>query len=624
MLEYKQPDISPEIDLHMQLGVQPGAEPALVDGAWRNLNPLQKGTSAHFAWKVLRDPHYAELYTDAGSVPALYEAGFFVDRLKSEDVDSLNMVEQDLTTPYHKIVHNLLTAPKDDGNPVVLVTTGGFSPIHYGHLSMMETAKNALEQQGRTVVGGYFSPSHDHYVNEKYGGEAKLSASHRIHLAHEVTDESDWLMVDPWEASYVPTDVNFTDVIRHLKSYLNHHLPSPDVDVMYVSGADNAGFARVLQYMDGGVCVSRGSQFNRLPPVFTYEGIADNPNLLFVPSDAPESEFSSSKVRQWKPLLMPKRASETYFRWRMNTMSEDGDILPPPQHFIVRDDGEWSLQQYFPGGLPEKVQESLENFRQGIAVAIETAFRDVDLPDEPLDVDVKYFSLEEQQRLVDELAASRAMLNMDACTNGGDRGINFSRLFELCDAQLRPHDLIPRPGFPSLEEQVSQIAPGDYLFLDDDIASGSTLNHLMGLLPEGINVTAIRTLFNECRRQHKENNVHEVSDIVDLKDYIMGGYGSGLVVSSPDRRQVARAPYMLPFVSGYSRATIPLSSMMSFSAECWRLNSELFNSFDKTVRLKDANPEFITLMTQIGFYANAKMSQIADYYHHRLNKNLSR
>lgn len=624
MLEYKQPDISPEINLHEQLGVQPGTSPELVDAAWRDLNPLQKGTSAHFAWKLLRDQHYAELYEATGSVPDLYEAGFFVDRLKPEQISSLDVVEQDLTTPYHKIVHNLPPTSEETDNPVVLVTTGGFSPIHYGHLSMMETAKNALEQQGRTVVGGYFSPSHDHYVNEKYGGEAKLSASHRIHLAHEVTDESDWLMVDPWEASYVPTDINFTDVIRHLKGYLGRHLPAPDVDVMYVSGADNAGFARVLQYMDGGVCVSRGSQFNELPPVFNYEGIADNPKLLFVPSDAPESEFSSSKVRQWKPLLMPKRASETYFRWRMNTMSEDGDILPPPQHFIVRDDGEWSMQQYFKDGLPPKAQESLDNFRQGIAVAIETAFRDVELPDEPLDVDVKYFSLAEQQCLVDELAASRAMLNMDACTNGGDRGINFSRLFELCDAQLRPHDLIPRPGFPSLEEQISKIPSGDYLFLDDDIASGSTLNHLMGLLPEGINVTAIRTLFNECRRRHKENNVHEVSDIVDLKDYIIGGHGSGLVVSSPDRQSVARAPYMLPFVSGYSRATIPLSSTMAFSAECWRLNAELFDSFDERLKLDDANPEFATLMKQIGFTSTTELSTIAGYYHDRLSQNLSR
>jgi Cytidylyltransferase-like len=620
MLDYKTPAMPEGVDLHAQLDLTRGAQTAEVDTAWQELNPLRKGRMAHFAWKLLRDTHYAQLFGETGSVQAVYDAGFFVDRLDGSQVDLLVPNRHELTTPYHKLTRGAETAD-GDGPPVVLVTTGGFSPVHYGHLSMMETAKSALERTGRVVAGGYISPSHDHYVNEKYDGEAKLGTEHRVHLARLATDESDWLMVDPWESAYLPTDINFTDVIRRLKTYLGQFAGFDEPpEVFYVAGADNAGFTDVLKFMDGGVCVSRGPQFNELPAVFQQPEVDGNPNLLFVPSEDPESEFSSSKVRSWKPQLMPADASKAYFGWRMNTMNEDGDVPQPRRHYIVRDDGEWSLQQYFPEGLDESAATGLAAFKTGVTAAIKKAFEEVELPDEAREVDVHYFSLDEQQQLVDALVASRPTLNIDACTNGGNAGINFSRLFEACDGQLRPYDLVSRPGFPGLEEQVAGIAPGDYLFLDDDIATGSTLNHLIALLPEEVRVNAIRTLFNESRRLHPEANTHEVRDMVDLKDFILGAYVSGLVVTAPDREDIARAPYMLPFVSGFSRANIPLSTAKSFSVACWGLNRDLFNSFDHEIVLADATPEFQTLMTQLGFDSSAKLADIAAYYEGLLSR----
>ena len=44
---------------------------------------------------------------------------------------------------------------------IILVTTGGFSPIHEGHLHTLNIAKKELEKKGYHIAGGYLSPSHE-------------------------------------------------------------------------------------------------------------------------------------------------------------------------------------------------------------------------------------------------------------------------------------------------------------------------------------------------------------------------------------------------------------------------------------------------------------------------------
>ena len=68
-----------------------------------------------------------------------------------------------LTTPVSK----LIDFKEKKENPVVLLSTGGFDPIHDGHIYMMEFAKEALEKKGYHVIGGYLSPSHESYVSTK-------------------------------------------------------------------------------------------------------------------------------------------------------------------------------------------------------------------------------------------------------------------------------------------------------------------------------------------------------------------------------------------------------------------------------------------------------------------------
>lgn len=51
--------------------------------------------------------------------------------------------------------------------PALLLTTGSMSPIHQGHIAMMFTARERIEQEGFQVVHGWISPSHDLYTEPK-------------------------------------------------------------------------------------------------------------------------------------------------------------------------------------------------------------------------------------------------------------------------------------------------------------------------------------------------------------------------------------------------------------------------------------------------------------------------
>jgi Cytidylyltransferase-like len=603
-----------DIDLFGLLGIDKTTNRTEVDEAYLR---IENPTGDQFtAWKLLRDEAYSALYQSTGSILKAVEAGFVVDSMSFDQITSTDYSSKLCVTPTFKIKSNI-QGIQDDLPLIVLVTTGAFSPLHYGHLSMMETARKALQAQGRHVVGGYISPSHDAYVSTKYNGEASLSAAHRTHIARKAVDSSDWLMVDPWEGSYLPTDVNFTDVIRHIKDHLRFVFPGQPVEVYYVFGADNACFTRVLQYMDGGVCVSRSSSFNPRPSIFAGEGIVDNSRLIFVRSDDETSDFSSTAVRKWKPQLMPKDASIDYFGWKKTLITDDLDVPLPPQNYIIRDDIEWALAQYFVGNFPEDVLAAADTFKFGLKKLIESSFANAVLPDRSREIRVFFYSQAEQYKVAKHIESASPTLNIDTATNDG-KGINFSRMFEISDSQFRPTGLISRPGYAPIEEQIRSINPGVYTFLDDDIASGATLNLFMGMLPETVTIGSIRTLFSHSRRILSDSNQHECLDVVDVRDFLLGSRAGGLVVGGIGDNDMVRAPYVEPFVNLNSRAYIPLSMCRSFSIGVWQLNYDFYKALDNKFTLAEASKEFRELMLRLGFDNTDTLHEIAGYYLDRL------
>ncbi|KAI4307861.1 hypothetical protein L6164_030994 [Bauhinia variegata] len=117
---------------------------------------------------------------------------------------------------------------------VVLVATGSFNPPTFMHLRMFELAKDALNSEGFCVIGGYVSP-----VNDSYKKKGLISADHRIPLCHLACKSSDFIMVDPWEASQSSYQRTLTILSRVQSCICDARLvPRESLKVMLVCGSD--------------------------------------------------------------------------------------------------------------------------------------------------------------------------------------------------------------------------------------------------------------------------------------------------------------------------------------------------------------------------------------------------
>jgi nicotinic acid mononucleotide adenylyltransferase len=146
-------------------------------------------------------------------------------------------------TPLDKIRANLFKC-SPSSKPLVLLGTGAFCPVHRHHIKMMEEARESMESNGYTVVGGFLSPSHDLYVENKFkrkGLKGFIPSVHRIEFIKESFVDSDWLEVDPWEATQ-SRFVDFSSVLHrlhlHLKDSFKNSFPDLSIRVMFVMGAD--------------------------------------------------------------------------------------------------------------------------------------------------------------------------------------------------------------------------------------------------------------------------------------------------------------------------------------------------------------------------------------------------
>lgn len=114
--------------------------------------------------KLLSDHLYGKLLQNYESMKYIESAGFFFDSTPDDETHIQD--SKFFCTPVHKLQTTKFNVEK----PVILLSTGSFSPLHDGHIHMMERAKEILESKGYSVVGGYLSPSHDEYVSSKDGG----------------------------------------------------------------------------------------------------------------------------------------------------------------------------------------------------------------------------------------------------------------------------------------------------------------------------------------------------------------------------------------------------------------------------------------------------------------------
>ena len=539
------------------------------------------------------DPYYGPLFRYLGSREAVEEAGYF-----SETPSSVRTATGDLhwmVTPLHKLEERLTQAPSD-ADLAVLVTTGAFCPVHPGHVEMMERARQLLESQGLFVLGGYLSPSHDEYVQLKCG-PAVPGAAHRLHLCQQMVLDSDWLLVDPWESQVAPVAVNFTAVMERLGAYLSCHLRCHrPIRVVYVFGSDNARFALTFGARGYGVCLPR-CDYEELARGYASDSRVPHDRVFFDPGPG-LANTASSKVRQGQVESLTEEVRALWLSWIERPQ-------PAPGRFYLRNEGDWALAQFAEAIGWEGLRPAWCRFVERVEEVLREAFASARTPDVPRELEVQHLLLSEQAlRLADEV-----VLSLDPCLPG-QANLGVSRLFAVADSS-RGLGLVPRPGWPALEEQLSKLAPGNYVLMDDDRVSGETERVVRSWLPPQVEIVR-----SECLCQVEAPGPGGLCDLVDARDLLLGAREGGLAVRLPSPYGVARAPYLLPYVQPCERLSIPLSRQHWLSEQLWQLNLEFFGNTG--LRVGHAWGAFRPLASLLGFAEDTLLVEVAHWHLQRL------
>ena len=552
-----------------ELGLDENFNYKNVDEAYKNVKNKTPRTT--FAWKVLRDKYYSEVYREYRNEDLLVKAGFILDTLTLEEIDYYNI--NLLTTPFDKLSSNI----DEIDNPVVLLSTGGFYPIHDGHIKMMEDAKKVLNENGYNVVGGYLSLSHEDYIVTK---PYYISDQYeRVNEDREYLKNNDWLMIDPWESIYVRTIINFTDVIKRLEQYLQKHV-SKKIKVAYIFGGDNVEFMYCFIKHGLAVCLNRKG-YNDL-----FESIKKikNENMFFIENMDNTSLLSSRNIRE------KQSKSEKCYKDVGNYLIRNESLLPFEN--LIRDDNKELLKQL--------QKEFLNKFMKLLSDCFDNK------------ISIKAINMEFQLKDAYNYLHDKKTINIDSYYKG-TYNLEVSRLFNISSYQDKYIELIGRLGHESIEQQVSKIDKGNYILVDDDSVTGRTLKSIKELLPSEVIVEQTYLLVNSINEK--------VFDVIDLRDFIVGVKNSGLVVKLPNGKYT-RAPYMMPYVNLTTRASIPPSKEREFSILVWQMNKDFYEKYNKNFQLKDTDSNFITLMKYIGFNDNDLLIDICDWHIQKLSNNV--
>lgn len=557
---------------------------------WNQLPSVEKTSENKILFKALLDPYYHETLMYYPDLNQLLPAGFFDDTL---DVGHFDYKENFFCTPIYKLLHRLHDVKNSQKPFVVLLNTGSYSPIHLGHIQMMESAYETLSEQ-YNVLGGYFSPSHDKYVSQKYAGTASYNCDARIDLCENFIYNHPYLMIDPWEARYNDVPINFTNVIIHLKKLLAKYISVP-VHIAYVYGSDNAGFGWSFIKEDISVC------FERPGYELQYKVMQSDPNMIkerhfFIPHK--NNFYSSKSIREGSHHFLSDKIKSLYFQYK-------NDQYPIYSNsYLIRDDSAYCTQHLYCS------KEQINSFKEQLLVAFKKAFVPYS------NMNLMLLDIEKQNQFLNsEYFHDKNILNADLWTSHPNQTtLDVTRLFYLSDGQVSSEKIIPRIGKKSLEEQLTYITGNNLTFVDDDIASGKTFKMIKNLMLDNIVFDELIALsqqsFYEEYHYEQSYNFH---DIVDFRDFLIGSKQSGLTVELPNEK-LGKAPYVWPYVSLSHRAKIPHVNQRQFSIHIWKLNKDFYESFTSPLTLEQLDSSFVNFVESIGFSKTMLMVDFCQFH----------
>jgi nicotinic acid mononucleotide adenylyltransferase len=611
-------------DIEQLLGVPLNASTFVLKQAYRErlAESPQLKSVLRTACNLASDSTYLSAFVHYGTYKAIAEAGFFDDGLDPGALFKL-MDPNWLATPLEKLLFQLdqlRDKPVQDAPPVVLLSTGAFAPVHEGHIAMMDAAWKRLSREGYAVLGGYFSSSHDSYVTRKDLKAQYYHASLRERALNRALAGHDWLMADPWEALYTPCAINFTDVIRRLKAYLNRHITSyPPIEVAYVFGSDNAYFSRAFIAEGLAVCVERPGFEHLSDAVKQDEALVSSGRVLFTSLASGEATpaVNSSSIRAGAhPMLTAierdVEADKEGQRGRARARASGSGSTPEPP-YLIRNDALWAARIWRGLIKDEVLVQAIKHFTHSLSDALVRSFNKSYLNTHPQSITPIILPIGAQKAAAYELCEESSCINNDILTAECGISVGLSRLFSLSASQFSANALIERPESSGSLARLAALPGGRYTLIDDDIASGFTLSAIKRLLNPRCVVTKEVPLSRIAFQQLCPATPYEFWDVVDARDFLLGAYASGLVVRLFNN-QIARAPYLSPYVSLASRANIPPDQERALSRDILRLNLEFFSSLGASLTLQQASAPFQNLMAAAGFSPADTLVKVCEWH----------
>jgi len=513
------------IDFWNLLNVDFNESKESIDIAYNSIKTknLEEIDEYYVAWKLLQDKNFEKLYKRCKSLNEVYDAGFFLDSLLINEEAGIQSPHFS-SAPIHKA--KLHSNKKN----IVLISTGGFSPVHDGHIFTLETAKAELERDGYHVVCGYISPSHDHYVSTKDSGKAHNPALNRIRLCNEKIQNSSWIMTSPHESVYTRTSINYTDVIRNIKKYVKTNI-SENIIIGYVFGGDNAPFIKAFEDTeDLAICVTRNNERES----FIKPEDLSHCNYKYIEKN-PYFEESSTKIRNKKEIETKRSKAKNN------------------NNYLIRND-------YKMFDMPEDLSPIVE---------IKKLFNECLNNSKVYEIEVS-----EQMEMGEKKKAEskNKTISLDVYLKG-DINASLSRIFNNSDSQIKANGLVKRPE-TNKNVDLSRLNEDKYTLIEDDIVSGFTLSHLKSMMPKGVIIEDYILLSD-----FGINGSQDHYDVVDLRDFIINVEFSGLVVDI--KGEQLRVPYISPYVDLTTRESILPEKAIYFSKMILEINIKMYNEIKK-------------------------------------------
>ncbi len=265
--------------------------------------------------------------------------------------------------------------------------------------------------------------------------------------------------------------------------------------------------------------------------------------------------------------------------------------------YLFRNEGLWALQNL----RIKNKQESWDTFVKGLYAAFEKSLGP--------EVTIRNHYLADIEKAVRTAAYGKKTISLDPCISG-DCDIRMSRHFSF--DSMRDLGLGERPGSPPLEEQIRAIPPGEYVIIEDDIYTGTTIKRLLEIVQSMNPLVTVTKIVSGFQVGNADLPIsvssdlfyqkEEVLDINDPRDFLVGSYGSGLVTRHEN--DLVRVPYLLPFVNPHDRSSIPRANVAAFSKDIWKLNCDFWERHPETT-VKDT--ELLPLSGILGFKEDTSM-----------------